>query len=454
MTALTMNATTTHSAGALPVGFEKAAGDKQTRKSIKKYFPLGQIMSKGQNNPITLHSVNEDVFPRMWSFMAEVMIVDGELPRSVKEEVALLVSTKNQCPMCVTAHRMMGEAAKRAEQSSKKAKQMSDEEKEQEEKLYLQVMDYAELIIVDTIKYRTKTQPKMVDNSYGDLMALEADDSSSSGLCSDTSNSSSSSNRSKDEPFPLLSAKAKAEVALVVVLYFHMNRIISAVLGEQMSKAMFSVPEGAAKRMESQSVMSVVNKMMAPFLAGGMKKERKPGITSSLFPQGSSCLEVMPRHLMGAEQAGEERADALARVVAWAKCYEELMVSQKIVPREVIDFLENPQRQPSHALRPSKVSIWATTEMKKLIRVCLRKEDEYTQAVTQVLCLVTYSPQSLKNSVAWQDVVKQVGEEQAKTLVVWWSLRESTKRAQGLEKPKSAGKRKSRRSSRNSLGPL
>lgn len=81
------------------------ASVKQVRKSIKKYFPLGQIiMSTGQANPITLHSVNENVFPRLWSFMAEVMIVDGELQRSTKEAIGEMVSSKNQCPMCVTVH--------------------------------------------------------------------------------------------------------------------------------------------------------------------------------------------------------------------------------------------------------------------------------------------------------------------------------------------------------------
>ena len=84
------------------------ANEKQVRKSIKKYFPLGQIMSTGQANPITLHSVNEDVFPRLWSFMAEVMIVNGELQRSTKEAIGEMVSSKNQCPMCVTVSVLNG----------------------------------------------------------------------------------------------------------------------------------------------------------------------------------------------------------------------------------------------------------------------------------------------------------------------------------------------------------
>jgi len=75
---------------------------KKTRQSIKKFFPMGGMMSKGNANPITLHSVNEDVFPRLWSFMAEVMVVNVELPRSTKEAVGELISSRNQCPMCVS----------------------------------------------------------------------------------------------------------------------------------------------------------------------------------------------------------------------------------------------------------------------------------------------------------------------------------------------------------------
>ena len=49
-----------------------------TRLSIKKYFPMGSVMSKGKNNPITLHSVNDDLFARVWALIAETMCVTGE----------------------------------------------------------------------------------------------------------------------------------------------------------------------------------------------------------------------------------------------------------------------------------------------------------------------------------------------------------------------------------------
>ena len=383
------------------------ASAKMTRKSIKKYFPLGQIMSQGKNNPITLHSVNETAFACLWSFMAEVMVVDGELPRSTKEAVALLVSSKNECPMCCSAHRMMGAAAQQAEKNSK----MSKAEKEHKEELYMQCMDYAEILILDTINFRVKKTASIHK----------------------TDSSTAQEKSTKD--FSLLNDAAKAEIALVVVLFFHMNRIISAVLGEQMSKAMFSVPEGAAKRMEAPSVMKVINKLMAPFLAGSMKAKREPGISNPLFPKGSSALHLMPKHLLGAEVAGAERAHALERLVQWSRAYEKYLLKEGVVSQEVIELLDNPSRAPPDGLRPAKVSQWATTTMRKLIRVTLRK-DEYAQDIANILCLVSYSPQSVYHSTCWQSVVDTLGDDQAKTIVVWWSMRECIKRAQGLSMPK------------------
>jgi AhpD family alkylhydroperoxidase len=376
-----------------------ATGDKQTRKSIKKYFPLGQIMSQGQNNPITLHSVNETAFACLWSFMAEVMVVEGELPRSIKEAVALLVSEKNACPMCCSAHRMMGVAAKRAERSQR----MTQEEKKHYEELYLQSMDYAEALILDTFTFHVQATKNL------DVVP--------------------------DHGYELLNDMAKAEIALVVLLFCHMNRIISAVLGETMSTAMFSVPEGAAKKMEAPSVMKIANKLMAPFLAGSMKSKRAAGITASLFKQGSTSLNLLPPHLRAAGLAGEERANALERLVLWSQFYEQYLKEQGIVTQEVIDLLDNPSQGPPSSLSPSKLAYWATTDMKKLIRASL-PQDERGQDIANIFTLVAYSPQSVYNSIHWKEMVKAQGAEQAKALVVFWSLRESVKRAQGLAAPR------------------
>ena len=64
-----------------------------TRRSIKKYFPMGGVMCQGNNNPITLHSVNDDLFARVWSVIAETMVVTGALSRPTKEAIATMVKS-------------------------------------------------------------------------------------------------------------------------------------------------------------------------------------------------------------------------------------------------------------------------------------------------------------------------------------------------------------------------
>jgi hypothetical protein len=216
---------------------------------------------------------------------------------------------------------------------------------------------------------------------------------------------------------------------MAMLLLLSQNRIISAVLGEQMSTAMFSVPELAAKRMESQSVMGFMNKLMAPILAGGMKAKHKPGITTSLFPEGSSCLEFMPQHLKGAEVAGEERANALSRLVAWSIVYEQHLLRKGIVTNDIIVILDDPANSPPRHLRTHQIAHWATLEMRGIISTL---PDTTSQMLANVLLLVSYSPQSVFNSIHWKNLLKALGSPTSKTLVIWWSLRLTFKKARGL----------------------
>ena len=102
-------------------------------------------MSKGSGNPITVHSIEDEVFAIVWSFIAEAMIPEGEISRYTRESIANLVSTMNECPMCVTAHAMMSSAAKLAQQSESLGK--SDEEKAFELARHQQAFEYAEYLI-------------------------------------------------------------------------------------------------------------------------------------------------------------------------------------------------------------------------------------------------------------------------------------------------------------------
>jgi len=52
-----------------------------------------------------------------------------------------------------------------------------------------------------------------------------------------------------------LSKEVKAEVALSVFFNQHMNRVVSSLLGDEMSTSLFSVPSSVAKSFEKPSML-------------------------------------------------------------------------------------------------------------------------------------------------------------------------------------------------------
>ena len=304
---------------------------------------------------------------------------------------------------------MMGTAAKRAEKSSKKDR----DERERLQILHNEAMDSAETLIDNTMNDRNSEEENETISTDFDICFESAPKEAVSAN------------------YNVLTEAGQAEAALVVVLYNHMNRIISAVLGEQMSTAMFSVPKSAAEKMESTSVMNVMNKITSPFLAGGMKTKHKPGITAPLFPDGSSCLEFVPVHLKGAELAGEERLAALSRLLAWTELYEKEILGG-VISRQFIKILDDPGSSPPVGMRTHKIAHWATVTMRKVMKSL---PDETSKAIANICLLVSYSPQSVFNSIHWKTVVKALGPDQAKTIVIWWSLRFTFKHSKGLRLP-------------------
>jgi hypothetical protein len=132
-----------------------------TRKSIKNLFPLGFVMLRGCNNPVTVHYADDDAFARVWSLIAETMVAKGELSRNMKEKVADLVSKKNHCPICVTAHSMMVVVTDSKAQGSDDANCTAE--------YHNQVMEYAER--TDDLA-RTRTQPGSQNETEDDLFSL------------------------------------------------------------------------------------------------------------------------------------------------------------------------------------------------------------------------------------------------------------------------------------------
>ena len=89
---------------------------------------------------------------------------------------------------------------------------------------------------------------------------------------------------SKENAYPLLTDV----VALVVLVFEHTNRVVSAITGSQISTTMFVIPRKLAQGMESESVMGVMNEMMAPFISGSIKNPPTDVITKTIFEERES----------------------------------------------------------------------------------------------------------------------------------------------------------------------
>ena len=140
----------------------------------------------------------------------------------------------------------------------------------------------------------------------------------------------------------------------------------------------------------------------------------------------------MPEHLAGAELAGEERADALARLVAWTAVYEKQLLDEGIVSEDVLTLLDDRKNAPTD-LRMHKIAHWATVTMRDTVNTLPNKT---SRAIANVLLLVSYTPQSAFNSIHWKTLLKELGADESKTLVIWWSLRFTFRRTKGLRMPR------------------
>jgi len=75
----------------------------KTRQCILDCFPLGVILSRSYENPLTVHDVGHEIdtetviFRVVWSLIAESLVVPSQLSRSAKEEIATAISRANEC---------------------------------------------------------------------------------------------------------------------------------------------------------------------------------------------------------------------------------------------------------------------------------------------------------------------------------------------------------------------
>ncbi|CAB9512029.1 expressed unknown protein [Seminavis robusta] len=421
-----------------------------TRRSIKKLFPMGSIMSSGMDNPITLHSVNQDVFARIWSLIAETMVVQVELSRSTKEEIASLVSERNSCPVCIAAHNFMGITAIVVDQNAQKnsknvdTKKMNDRQKQHD-----QAIQYAELLLSEMKAQKrmcglqptpTKKTPKR-SSSSGSVGSGKSIGSGSDG-------SSKKKRKRKSRRFTHLNATAKAEIALVVMLFDHMNRVVSVIMGEEMSTAMFNVPRSLARAMEAPSAVKAMSRLMAPVFSGTFKVKHQPGVTLSLFPDeqsaGSANASLLPENIQGVVLAGLERANAVGRLVEWVTTFEkEKLIKTDIMSRHLIRFLDKKVDLPHGGVNfasPEEVVEWMEGKMKTEVTTEIMGDESGDESIygtersiAMVLLLSSFAPQTTYGSSHWEDLVERVGVSMARSIVIWWSLRTTFKECKGLD---------------------
>lgn len=410
---------------------------KATRRSIKKNFPLGIIMSKGRDNPITLHSVNDELFARVWSVIAEIMCVTGELSRTTKEAVAARVSEANACPVCIAAHTMMNVISIEVDNQQVKTK----EEDEKKEKMHKQALLYTDMLLEEMNGHKRDNESHASSASSIGSLCSSGGSISALGSGGTKSNSNRSGKKSRrGKKLSQLNSTAKAEVALVVMLFDHMNRVVSVIMGEEMSTAMFSVPRAMAKAMEKTSTIKTISKFLSPLLSGSFKTKPSPGMTLSLFPEeGNANLKnrnPLPAHLQGIFLAGLERANAVARLVDWVETFEqETLIGQNILTENLIAFVEQ-QCKKSHPRfqSPGKVAKWVEQSVCDEARVELDdQEQEIGKTTAVVLLLSSFAPQTAYQSKRWEDLVEHLGEDTARSILVWWSLRCTLKDAKGLD---------------------
>lgn len=475
-----------------------------TRQSIHENFPLGAIMSAGQNNPITLHSsVDDELFASMWAFIAETMVVGGALERRTKEAIATLVSERNECPVCIKAHCMMGIAATNAEKKKPKDSSSSssnsspppscddrscptdtdsnhqDQElvsssntvpskstlKKNAKNLHNEALKYAELLIYEVNaqrstcvdltagNYTARAPPCMVDTSCWDKILTET---------------------------------SKAEAALVVALFMHVNRVVSAIMGEEMTTAMMRVPRPAAKVMERMGAIKTMSKILSPLLVNSFTTTREGGFTEALFTDkqqretsstkgrkyemNASCATAttVPQHdtettptvsstknpeevklpagLQNLLVAGRGRAKAVSRLIQWVAQYEsDLLLEGDIFDYDVIRFIDH------HTMKTAPDNLGSSEEALEWAEEMVRDEmeaelilerqqlaekgdhpkeqwkppivEDWKMALATVLILITLAPKAIYKSEPWNVLVERWGESTARSIVVFWSLR-------------------------------
>ncbi|CAB9519635.1 expressed unknown protein [Seminavis robusta] len=242
--------------------------------------------------------------------------------------------------------------------------------------------------------------------------------------------------------FSRLTDAVKAEIALVIFLVTHMNRVSKAILGEGLRTDELFLAADVTRGFRCS---------IARFVPIIGCNTCEAGKTSSLFPEEdndddlsvatsdhssiiASFSPVAP-HLQGVFLTGLERALAMARVKDWVGQYgKEKLLGQSIVSKKILKrLLEDPSTTPPPTCTTDEC-IWEWAENTVQRRIGSKdKLNDANRAIGMVLLLVTFAPHTVHESQHWLTMVKCVGDDMARCIVVWWSLKLAFRDAKGLD---------------------
>lgn len=359
---------------------------KRTLRSIKRYSP-----QMAANAPLTLHSVEQDLFPRLWSLWAEVMLVEGSLSPTTKQAIAGLVKEHNSGSSSLVIN------------SSKPKRLLASTSDPFEAATHTEALKHGHSLI------------------HGDFQLDSNSNSSHFSHGSSVASSGSQFSRSSSRHLSLsnLTKGAKAETALVVLVTSHLDRVEKALTSSSSMRRCASSPvvsnSGSMPKTKSSSMLNRLKTQ----LKSKSEPPHKAGFTAPLFLKKTPKAFGLPEHLQGAAYAGGECIQALGRLVAWVENYQEQLICQGLVTLELLDRLEY-HLEVSPCSNPVDPEVWVSLLGGNL-------------DLTRVLLLTSSRrPQRVSKSRAWHSLVQAVGKDQATSLVLWWSLRLSLDQARGL----------------------
>lgn len=403
------------------------SASRSTRRSIQKHFPGGSSTASGSDDPITLHSLDDELFANIGSFIAETMVVTGDLTRATKEAIATLISKRNGCQLRTKTNSLMEMfadkvEARQARRASKKSHRKREEEDAnsrsqiQSPSQHSQALEYAGVLMYEINRRRSQS------NDIPSVSAVQMP----SGM--------------DGKSFSELKDSTKAEITLVYVLFMHFNRVAHAITGDGISTVKMKMPRDEARVMQTTGVVKAVGRTLFASLSKKFTVYHKHGYTEHLFQRhedrGRESKIKLPPGLATVRLAGHGRASAVSRLVQWVTRYEsDLLLQGDLFDYDVLRIVESATSHFQVSLDSHEEALtWVENTLRAKVESEMEdgEQNEWKEALVVVLVLVALSPRAVYQSKTWKALVSHIGTSRARSIVVYWSLRTTLQEASFL----------------------